>query len=388
MSAENQAVEIVTEEVTLENEIKEQLVKANVTDTVIAKLKAEYGDLRLANLEDKESYLAIKAAARDCSKLRNLAVKICKEGRDYAVKIQKKWVAKEKEVIAKIAEVEDVLDGEIYKYDAEIKRKEIEEAQRKENEYMSRTQTLTKIGATYSNAEFSLGEFTIDAFLVKDCSQEVWEGEMLLKFQEQYEIIEAARIEEQKKKDAEAAELKRKQDEFAEEQRQFELKQAAFKKQQEEAEQAEKQKQLAEQKERMELNNKRLHLLLPYNPYTKNVDTSNLWSLDETEFIDLLNNTKVNHEQEEADKKAAMQEEIAAKERAKMEEENRLAEIKRQQDEAKKAEELASAGDKANWEYFIAQLNNLAYPQLKSGRYLKIGAIAKEKLEEILTLKP
>ena len=59
MSAENQAVEIVTEEVTLENEIKEQLVKANVTDTVIAKLKAEYGDLRLANLEDSErDYLA------------------------------------------------------------------------------------------------------------------------------------------------------------------------------------------------------------------------------------------------------------------------------------------------------------------------------------------
>jgi len=384
--AEN-TIELVAEEVTLENEIQQELVKANVTDAVIERLKAEYGNLQLKDLDDKEGYLVIKSAARDCSKLRNLAVKVCKEGRDCATKIQKKWIIKEKEVVAKIAEVEDMLDAEIKRYDDEVNRKIEEERKRVEGVYMSRTQALTKIGAVYSNSEFTLGNFSIDGNLVKECSEEVWDNEMYPKFNEQYEIIEAFRIEEQKKKDAEELERKRQQEEFEVKQREFEQQQAAFRKQQEDAERAEKERQLAEQKQRMDLNSKRLQLIAQYNPYSMNIDLNNLWSLAEEEFIILVDTVKKTYADQQEFAKRQMQEEIAANERAKMEEEARQAEIKRQQEAARKAEELAKAGDKANWDAFIAHINAIEPITLKSGQYRKIHAVAMAKIEEIKALK-
>lgn len=84
---------------------------------------------RLKDLDDKEGYLEIKVAAKDCAKIRNLAKKVCTEGREDAVKIQKLWVAKEKEAIKRVAEIEDVLDGEIERFDKEVDRKKEEEKQ-------------------------------------------------------------------------------------------------------------------------------------------------------------------------------------------------------------------------------------------------------------------
>jgi hypothetical protein len=229
---------------TLESKITSELAKENITEKVLFELKAKYGDLKLKSLDDKESYLELKEAAKVCSKVRNAVVKCCKLLREEAVAYQKKCVAKEKEIVSIVSEIEDPIDAEIAKYDAELKRKEEEEKQRKENEYMSRTQNLTKMGAVYSNNEFTLGEFSIEANLVKDCSQEVWESDMLPKFQEQYQIIEAERIAEEQRKADEAAELKRKQDELAEQQRKFQEEQAEFQRKQYEAERIEREKAL------------------------------------------------------------------------------------------------------------------------------------------------
>src|SRR6478736_2726700 len=94
----------------LDEQMEQALVKKNVTDAVINALKEKYGELRLRSIDDKEKYLEIKDAKKDCAKLRNLAVKVCKEGRADAVALQKKWVSKENEVVAKIEEVESPLD--------------------------------------------------------------------------------------------------------------------------------------------------------------------------------------------------------------------------------------------------------------------------------------
>lgn len=377
----------------LEPEINLELAKRNVTVEVISKLKQEYGQLKLRELDDKETYLELVAAKKVITKVRTTAIDICKEKREDAVATQKKWVAVEKTVVGLIkSEVEDSVDEEIQKFKEEDARRIAAEKQRQEEAYMLRTQSLTKMGALYANGEFTLGEFSIEANLVKDCSQEVWDNDMLPKFQEQYEIIEAVKIEEQKKKDAEAAELKRKQDELAEQQRKFQEEQAEFQRKQEEAARIERERIAEENREKLrlqnELQNTRLQKLMPFNPFAHNVDTASLWSLTEEEFVTTLNSTKEAHELAEANKQKQIAEAAAIKERERIAEENRLAELKRQQEEQRKAEELAISGDKANWEHFINQLNNLAYPTLKSGRYLKIGAIAKEKLEEILSLKP
>lgn len=92
-----------------ENIITTELAKQNVTEAVIAKLKADYLPLKINGIDDKVGYKKVHDARIVCRDHRTLAEKICKAGREDAVKEQKAWIAKEKEVVAKISEVEQYL---------------------------------------------------------------------------------------------------------------------------------------------------------------------------------------------------------------------------------------------------------------------------------------
>lgn len=380
-------------EITLEAKIEHELVKHNVTQAVLASLKDRFGGMKLRGLTDTESFLELKEAKKEVSKVRNLAVKCCKALRDDAIKYQKTVVAKENEIVAEIKNsVEDNLDAQIELYNAEKERLDNEEKRLQEEAYMHRTQSLTKMGAVYSEGSFTLGAYSIEANMIKESSADTWNDSILPKFDAEYQKIEADRIEQQKKKDIEEAELKRKQAELAEKERLFNEQQAAFQKQQDEQQRLEREKKHAEELEaervRVESQNKRLQQLIPFNPYNKNLPINALWSLSEEQFIEMLNDTKAKHEVEQADNQRKIEEQAALKERQRIEEENRLNEIKRQQEEQRKAEELAKAGDTAQWDNFIEQVKKITVPAVKSGQYRKISAIAKEKLEEILNLKP
>lgn len=61
--------------------------------------------------------------------------------------------------------------------------------------------------------------------------------------------------------------------------------------------------------------------------------------------------------------------------------------LKEKQDaELKAQEELAKAGDKANWSHFINLLKSVKVPAMKSGKYRDFASIATEKIEEIINL--
>ena len=257
---------------------------------------------------------------------------------------------------------------------------------------MHRTQALTKMGAAYSEGSFTLGAYSIEANMIKESSADTWNDSILPKFDAEYQKIEADRIELQKKKDIEEAELNRKQAELAEQQRLFNEKQAAFQKQQDEQQRVEREKKHAEELEaervRVDAQNKRLQQLIPFNPYNKGIAVNDLWKLSEEDFITTLNDTKAKHQVEQADNQRKIEEQAALKERQLIEEENRLAEIKHQQEEQKKAEELAKAGDTAQWDNFIEQVKKITVPNVKSGQYRKISLVAKENIDKILNLKP
>ena len=104
---------------TEKNPITTKLAKENVTDVVIAKLKTDFLPLKINGINDKEGYDKVHKARIQCRDIRVLAEKICKKGREDAVKEQKAWIAKEKEVVAQVSEVEtylkkqeDVIDQE------------------------------------------------------------------------------------------------------------------------------------------------------------------------------------------------------------------------------------------------------------------------------------
>jgi len=350
-----QTVEI--QELSLVKVIESKLVQNNVTDQVIAALKEKFGGMKLKALDDKESYLEIKAAARECAKVRTLAVKVCKEGREEAVKTQKEWIATEKRVVGEVAIVEDALDAEVKKFDDEVNRLAAEEKQRQETAYINRQAQLTKMGATYENGSFVLGEASFEAALVKECSQDVWEEAVVPKFQLEYEQIEAVKVAEQKKKAEEEAAFKAEQEKMRAEQEDFRLQQEAFKKQQEEVARIEREKLQAEQAEAQRLQR-------------------------EKEFEEM----KIKAAEAAEAKRLADIELAVKKEKERQEFAALQAEQNRKLEEARKAEELAQSSDKVKYADLIAKLEAIELPEMRSGQYRKKVQIIRDKIEEIYSL--
>lgn len=345
------------QELSLEKVIETRLVQSNVTERVLAELKEKYGSLKLKALDDKQSYLEVKAAAKDCAKVRNLAVRVCKEGREDAVKVQKLWVAKEKEVVGRVAEVETPLDAELAKFEAEVERKANEEKQRREDAYIDRQAVLTKMGAVYQNLSFVLGNASFEALLVKECANDVWENAVVPKFRAEYEIIEAERVEKERAAAAERAEMLRQQEELRQQQEQLRLQQEEMKRQQAEAQRIIDEQKASEQREK-----------------------------DKIALEAEYERRKVEAEKLAEEKRLADIEAAVKKEQERQAEELRQAEIRRQQEEARKAEELAQASDMEKYKDLIGKLKAITLPEMRSGQYRKKVQVIREKMREIMAL--
>lgn len=345
------------QELSLVKVIDSKLIQNNVTEAVISALKDKYGNLKLRSLDDKESYLEVKQAARECAKVRTLAVKICKEGREEAVKAQKQWIAKEKEVVGKVAEVEDALDAEIKRFDDEVARKDAEEKRLKEEAYINRQAQLTKMGATYQNGSFVLGEASFEAELIKGSSDDVWEEAVIPKFKAEYEKIEAVRVAEEKKRQEEESAFRAAQEKMRQEQEAFRQQQEEFNRQKEAAAQAEREKQATEQRERDRI-------------------------AREAEFEAM----KIKAAEEAEAKRIADIEAAVRKEKERQEEEVRQAELRKQQQEEARLAELAAAGDKIKWDELVKTLKAIQFFEMRSGQYRRKMQIAKECVDKIISL--
>lgn len=405
----NEVMELDSEEmlpeVTLEKVIENTLIKANVTEQVISALKEKYGNLRLADIEDKEGYLDIKEARKEVRKVGILTEKLCKKGREDAVSIQKKWLAKEKEILAKIAEVEDPLNDEIEKFDNEVERKEQEAEKKRTEVYINRQTTLSRLGATYDNGSFVSNHISYEVELLKNSDEEMWNDTILPKYRKVFEEKESARVAEESKRKEELAQQKAEHERFEAEQKKFREEQELFAKQQlelqQQKEEHERQQRLAqdkkqqEEKERLRLisvnrNNQlqSLGLTLDYNSkfYTLpgvenpvNVPME-VFILDNEAWNSLIENItptiiqrkneqqqrnelakEKEREQVEKEKQAAI--ELAAQqEREKIAEEQRQSELKKQQDAQRKQQELEAAKDKEKYAAVIEYLKK--YPTL------------------------
>lgn len=344
-------------ELSLEKTIETKLVQANVTEQVIAALKEKYLGMKLAAIDDKEGYLEIKAAARDCAKVRTLTVKICKEGREEAVKAQKQWIAKEKEIVSQVAEVEDALDAEIARFDAEVDRLALEEKQRQEEAYINRQATLTKMGAVYSDGCFNLGETSFEANLVKDCSDSIWEADVVPKFQMEYEKIQAIKIEEERIKAEQAEAIRLEQEKLRLEQEQFKLQQEEFVRKQAEAARLEKERldaiKMEEERVQREAEFEKMKIQAAEAAEAKRI----------------------------ADVEKAKQDAILAEQKRQADE----IEAKRQK-EIKEQQELEAATDKVKWAEYIKLVSAIQPFEMRSGQYRKKMQVATEKIAEIISL--
>jgi len=236
-------------EVPLEKVIETALIKANVTDQVIAKLQETYGGMKLVSLEDKEGYIDIKDARREVRKVGILTEKMTKKGREDAVRVQRLWLDKEKEILGKIAKVQDPLDVEIKKFEDEVDRKEKEEQQKKDEQNIKRQAQLSKYGAVYSNGNFELKHISYESEVIKNADEEMWNEIILPKFKKVYDDVEAEKVSEENKRKEAADKLKSEQDKLEEDRRLFKEQQDLLKKQQDDLQ---KQKDDADRQQRLD----------------------------------------------------------------------------------------------------------------------------------------
>jgi len=234
--------------VPIEEQISQELVKQNVTEAVIAGLKEKYGHLKIAGIEDRETYDQVKIGRKECKAFRVLAKKICEKGREDAVAIQKAWVGKQKEVTDQIAAIEDPLEEQEKAYEAAVAKDKEDRRRKQEDQLIMRQQVLTNMGALYSDGSFTIGDVSFELSVVKESEPDIWEESILPKFKEAYEIVEAERIEQERVKQEREAEMRRQQEELERKQKELAEKEAELKRAQEEQER--KQKEESDRKEK------------------------------------------------------------------------------------------------------------------------------------------
>jgi hypothetical protein len=427
----------------IDQQINQELVKHNVTETLIADLKEKYLPLKLRDLNDKETYLVIKEGRKDCKSLRVMAEKICKKGREDAIAIQKAWIAKEKDVAGRIGEVEDHLEKQEKAYEAEQERLKLERKRKLEEQMIKRQTLLTQMGALYSDGSFILGDVSYESELIKECEDDIWDEQILPKFQAEYEKIEAERLEQKRKEDEERERVRQQQEELERKQKELEQREAQIK-QKEEEEKKRKEQEEKDRHDRMvksrstELEAMGMKFHFPDSSYIfedVNVHTTEITVMSDDEWTKLIEEIKPVIEQRKADaeqkrlaeieeQKAAERRKAAGRARFEMlseigvttEDETHLCTIsddewrimydaykkiwdkaqhdkwiadmeeKKKQEEIKRQQEIDQAKDKEKWEDILEQLSKIEVHEMRSGQYRKKAAILREKLEEIKSL--
>ena len=131
--------------------IETALAEQNVTAQVIAKLKADYSGLTINGIDDKEGIAKVSEGRKAAKFLRGVATKTCKLGREKAIQEQKEWIAKEKEVVALIQEIELPLEAEENRIEEEKQAILFKAAQ--EAKLPMRKEKLLNIGITVADEE-------------------------------------------------------------------------------------------------------------------------------------------------------------------------------------------------------------------------------------------
>lgn len=374
-----EVISVEAQEIPIEQAVEKSLLtsleKMDITKKFLEEKRDECLNLQL-NGQDKEAYTIVRETRLNMKTRRVAIEKICKKGREDATRTQKAWIAVQNEWVDIVSQGEDYLEKLEKEFETEAQRIKDEVKRKQEEAFILRQSELTKYGAQYVDGSFVLGDASYEAVLVKQCDDDIWE-QIRNEYKKRYEINESARITEEKLKVEAAEKLRIEQEELEKQKKELREAQEKLAKQQE----VEKQK----------VRGVRIVELKPYIVFIR--DYTAMLNMDEEEYQKELSDIKTGAEQQwEYDRQQAAikQKEAEEKRVAQAEEEKRLAveaatkkekeriekelaeaKLKKEQDDARKAEELAQASDKDKWTDFVSQLNKLSIPDMRSGQYRK-----------------
>lgn len=396
------AIPAVAQEMNLELIINDKLEKANITDLVINGLKEKYSGLKINGQDDREGYKSVVNARKECKAWRVAAKKICEEGRDEAVKTQKAWVAKEKEVTGKILEIETLLQKEEDAYEAEKERIKAEKKRVEDNRLTTRTVQLTGMGASLVDGLFVLGEVKYQVNDIREFDDEKYTNEILPQYKNIFQAAEEARVKAENERRVAEARLRLEREEFEKKQAEFELQQKKIQEEQKRKEREEEEKRDAIMQQRYQkLQSIGLNYDFKYDAFVYegvNVDNKTEISLwDEATFnskvVELQNEIKkIKQQKEEADRIKLEAMRKFAEEKAAEEERKRIAEQQLEEeririwDEMIRKEEAEKAKDSEKWKVFKDRIVSIELPTVTGKLYSAKLKKAVELLNQVANL--
>jgi hypothetical protein len=427
MKQNQDVLEVEVEEISfegeLQNKITKELVKRNVTDAVISKLKDEFSGLKLKSPTDKESYLQLKEGRLTVRKVEILGEKAFKKLKEYPNQVRNFILDKEKEFANKFSVIYPNLDEGIKTFEDEQERIEQQERQRKESEFQNRQATLIKYGAQYNNGSFELNHISYEVDNIRECDEEVWNDIVLPKYKGEFEKVQAEIVRQENERKAAALKLKEEQDalnkereEMNKQRQELAQAQAAMQKLKDDAEKEKQKIEYSEkikkdQEEEKRWRNRLSELLdIRFNSQEAFYDYDNLgnesgivatydqlvnWDNETFEKAKKTHNDFVLIKRKESEEKRISDAETKRKsdiEAALQIERDRVAkqkedeEIKEQQEKKRKQDELDASSDKSKWEAIFSSISMLSIHEMKSSIYKRKVSILKEKIEEIKAL--
>lgn len=251
ISLEAEEVALTPDQLNIINKkIDSQLVKANITDQLIGKFEKEYGVLEISGIKDTDGYNAVYDARITCKNTRILAIDICKTGRAPSQAETKAWIAKQKEVVARISKIEEDLQAKQNVIDNEKERVKAEKIRLEGERLKDRMAILQKLGATTDGVDVISGSVNYSIEVIRETDQDIFDFKILPKYKEVFEANELVRLEEEKKKADEDARISKEKKDFEDQQTAFRKQQQELKEAQDKLDKEKKDKEDAEEKQK------------------------------------------------------------------------------------------------------------------------------------------
>lgn len=391
--------------------ISESLQKVNVTDKLISDLKDKYATLKIDGPDDKEGYLFLQDARKDCKRLRGLVTKVCKKGREWAVLEQKKWVAKEKEVCDKIEEIENPLETQEKAFEAERDRRKAELKQAQDKAFAVRSAELNKFGAIFNGSEYVLGDVAYELSAIRETDDEIYSTIIKPKFEAIFNAKEAARMADEQQKAAADAEREKREADIAAKEKVMKDREdaiiAAEQKLRKENDAKLEAERLAAEVKLKELVRVRVSQLSAlgmnydynmeiYSAFGTSVSMLDVKAMEENEWNEFIPNItetiKIEKEksrlaaeaktQQDAKEAARLAADAAIeKERERVRREKELADKAAEDAKIKAQQEKDAASDSQKWDTMIKELTAIQIPEFKSKKFREQASFVKDFID-------
>lgn len=183
----------------VENDFLKALEEHEIKKDILVQQKNECLALSITDLTDKENYTLIRQTRLNQKAKRIIIEKVCKAGRDSAIKAQKAWIGFEKEFTDIISIGEKHLQEQEDIWDAEEDRKKNEKKILEEKQFSERSNILQNYGAKLIDGNFVLDNISYESTLIRETEEDIWNEMILPKYKNIFDAKEQKRIDDEKK---------------------------------------------------------------------------------------------------------------------------------------------------------------------------------------------